>query len=125
MESERPSQFTTCESGRRTNGVRFAYVTAARSRRARTLAALATSVPPDVTQLEEDDHGEHREEEERDRRSLAEVAALQADLIGERREQVRGVHGTAAREDLHDVEVAEREDGGEEDHHRQHRLEQR
>src|SRR6266849_8375742 len=60
---------------------------------------------PDVAELEEDHQRQERKDEQRDRRALAEVAALEADLVGEGGEEVRGVHGTATRQDLHDVEV--------------------
>src|ERR671919_2419436 len=83
-----------------------------------------TSLPPDVTELQEDDRGQQGEQEERNGRALSEVAAAQALLIGQRGEEVRGVDGAAAGEHLHDVEVGEREDGGEEDDHGQHRFEQ-
>src|SRR5918911_1095903 len=79
------------------------------------------SLLPNEAKLQEHDERQHREQEERDGGALAEIAALQANLIRERREQVRGVHGAAAREDLHDVEVAEREDRREQHDDREHR----
>src|SRR5262245_66373134 len=73
------------------------------------------SVPPDVAELEEHERGEHREEEKRDRRALAEVAAIEPDLVAERREEMRGVDRSAARQHLHDREVRDGEGGGEEE----------
>src|SRR5437763_1614133 len=63
------------------------------------------SLPPDVAELDEHDGRQHREEEERDGRPLPEIASVEADLIGERGEEVRGVDRAAAREHPHDVEI--------------------
>src|SRR5262252_5115073 len=82
------------------------------------------SIPPDVAELEEHECGEHREEEERDGRALTEVAPVEPDLVAERREEMRGVHRSAARQHLHDRKVREREDRGEENDDREHRLDE-
>src|SRR3989442_1798989 len=47
----------------------------------------------DVAQLEEHHGSQQREEEQRDRRALAQVAAVEPDLVRERREEVRHVDG--------------------------------
>src|SRR2546430_2240995 len=107
------------------NGITFAYPNAAdRILAPRDRTPTSTSFLPDVAELEEHDGGQHREEEERDGRALTEVASVEADLVGERSEEVRGIDRTAAREHPHDVEVGEGENGREQDHHRQDRLEQ-
>src|SRR5215475_12529954 len=75
---------------------------------------------PDVAELEEHHHRQKGEDEEGDRRALAEVAALEADLVGEGGEEVGRVNRAAAGQDLEDVEVPEGEDGREKDHHAEH-----
>src|SRR5687767_13336262 len=75
---------------------------------------ITASLLPDVAELDEDDQGQQREQEERDRRALPEVAAGEPDLVRESGEEVRGVDRAAARQHLNDVEVGEREDGREE-----------
>src|SRR5438876_8420793 len=108
------------------NGITFAYPNAAdRILAPRDRTPTSTSFLPDVAELEEHDGGQHREEEERDGRALTEVASVEADLVGERSEEVRGVDRTAAREHPHDVEIGEGENRREQDHHRQDRPEQR
>src|SRR3989454_7956280 len=79
----------------------------------------------DVAQLEEHHGSQQREEEQRDRRALAQVAAVEPDLVRERREEVRHVDGPATGEHVHDIEVAEGEDGREQDDDREDRPEER
>src|SRR5207253_5933721 len=80
---------------------------------------------PNVPQLEKDYGRQHREEEERDGRPLPEVASVEPDLIGQRREEMGGVDGAPPREHVDDVEVAEREDRREQDHDGEDGLEER
>src|SRR5712692_2625511 len=108
-------------------GTTFAYPNSADltlAPRERT-PTITVSFLSDVAELEEHDGRQHREEEERDGRPLPEVASVEADLVGERGEEVRGVDRTAAREHPHDVEVGEGENRRKQDHHGQDRLEQR
>src|SRR5262245_17763915 len=107
------------------NGIRLPYANAAErslAPRLRTPVIIAWLLLPDVAELEEHDESERGQHEQRDRRALAEIAALQADLVRVRGEQMRRVHRTAARQHVHDIEVVEGEDGGEQDHDREHRL---
>ena len=66
--------------------------------------------------------GDHRH---RDRRPLAELAAGDGALEGERRHQVGGVHRAAAGQHVDELEVGEGEEHREGHHHRDDRREQR
>src|SRR2546430_15833943 len=77
----------------------FPYTTLFRSLAPRDRTPTSTSFLPDVAELEEHDGGQHREEEERDGRALTEVASVEADLVGERSEEVRGIDRTARSEE--------------------------
>ena len=70
-----------------------------------------------VAELEEHHHRQEGEDEEGDRRALAEVAALEADLVGEGGEEMGRVDRAPAGQHLDDVEVAEGEDRREENDH--------
>src|SRR4029450_13495571 len=96
-------------------GARLRYVKAADRSLARRPRDPTISVLPDVAELKEDHRAEQGEDEERDGGALAQIAPVQPPLIGEGGEEMGGVHGAAAGEDVHDVEVGEREDGGEQD----------
>src|SRR2546422_7782145 len=96
--------------------------TADRIRAPRDRTPTSTLLPPDIAELEEHDSGQHRKQEERDGRALAEVAAGQPGLVRERGEQVRGIDRAAPGEDLHDIEVREGEDRREQQDRKSTRL---
>src|SRR5207245_11186558 len=70
-----------------------------------------------IAELDPYDDEEHREHEERDRRALAEEARGYADLIGVRRQEMGGVRGTSAGQDVDQLKVGERLDDREDDDH--------
>src|SRR5947209_13457524 len=71
-----------------------------------------------IAELDPDDDEEHREHEERDRRALSEEARGYADLIGVRRQEMGGVRGTSAGQDVDQLEVGEGLDDRENDQDR-------
>src|SRR5262249_30809529 len=77
-----------------------------------------------VAKLEEYHQGQAREDEEGDRATLSEVAALETDLVRHGSEEMGRVDRASARQHLDDIEVAEGEDRRKEDDHGQHRLDE-
>src|SRR4029450_2280083 len=100
-------------------GARLRYVKAADRSLARRPRDPTISVLPDVAELKEDHRAEQGEDEERDGGALAQIAPVQPHLIGEGGEEMGGVQGAAAGEGVHEVEVREREEGREQQEHRQ------
>src|SRR5882672_12877107 len=90
-------------------------------------APLAWSVRllADEAELGPHHEGEEGEEVQRDGRPLADAPHLETEHPGQRGEEMGGVDRSAVGQDVDDIEVAEGEDGREEDDHCEDRLEKR